>query len=716
MARFMRAMVNQRRIAPPARWFLAFVFGLPALSEAAVVEQALEVTLRPAEPYMAVRNHLTLPERFPERATFELHAGFRVSLDGPPGARLEPLRDANPQAYRRYVLTLPPGERRVTLRYVWQLVPIIRADLPAPGLITDVGVYLDDESRWYPVFGDELVRLRLTVELPAGWKAVSQGRRVAETSDAHGYRVTWEEQQPQEAIYLIAARFHEYRAPTPWGEALVLLRQPDEHLAQIYLDATREYLDRYSRLLGPYPYAKFALVENFRETGVAMPSFTLLGPNVIRLPFMPKISYAHEVLHSWWGNGVYVDVAGGNWAEGLTTYLADHFAAEHDGQGAAHRRDALQRYVSFVTEGHDFALRDFRVRHDQAGQAVGYGKALMLFHMLRLELGDETFIEGLRAFYRQHRFRRAGFEDLRAAMERASGRPLAEFFQQWVERVGAPRLALADVMVNIEGGHYRVRGLIEQTQPGAVYHLRVPIVLELEGGGLYETTLLMSRRRLRLDIALDERPRRLAVDPRFDLFREPDPDELPPSFGEALGAPSMTVVLPAAAPREVRAAFEMLARRWERPGLEIRRDDELAALPEQGSVWLLGWENRFRPLFEAALSGRGLASEAVVLDEKRFVRGTTYSVALAARRDGQALAWIGAEDTTAIANVARRLPRYQRASYVVFRGIWAEKELDGQWEVEQSPLIVPLAPGAHVAPFRPPPRPPLSPPGRENRQ
>ena len=44
-----------------------------------------------------------------------------------------------------------------------------------------------------------------------------------------------------------------------------------------------------------------------------MASLTLLGPRVIRLPFIFKSSYPHEILHNWWGNGVYVDYASGNW-------------------------------------------------------------------------------------------------------------------------------------------------------------------------------------------------------------------------------------------------------------------------------------------------------------------------------------------------------------------------------------------------------------------
>ena len=52
--------------------------------------------------------------------------------------------------------------------------------------------------------------------------------------------------------------------------------------------------------------------------------------------------------------------------------------------------------------------------------------------MLREQVGDETFIAALRAFYREHRFRAAGFDDIRASFEAASGRDLRPFFARWV--------------------------------------------------------------------------------------------------------------------------------------------------------------------------------------------------------------------------------------------------------------------------------------------
>ena len=80
----------------------------------------------------------------------------------------------------------------------------------------------------------------------------------------------------------------------------------------------------YNELLGDYPFEKFAVVDNFFASGYGMPSYTLLGSQVLRLPFIIYTSLGHEVCHNYWGNSVYVDYGSGNWCEGLTTYCADY--------------------------------------------------------------------------------------------------------------------------------------------------------------------------------------------------------------------------------------------------------------------------------------------------------------------------------------------------------------------------------------------------------
>ena len=120
-----------------------------------------------------------------------------------------------------------------------------------------------------------------------------------------------------------------------------------------------EYVQRYEALIGPFPYKRYSIVENRLPTGYGMPSFTLLGQAVVRLPFIKDISLGHEVLHSWFGNAIDND-AGGNRCEGLTTLLADQTYAEEKGNGAASRKNQLLRYQAYVGQNNEVAVLDFQ--------------------------------------------------------------------------------------------------------------------------------------------------------------------------------------------------------------------------------------------------------------------------------------------------------------------------------------------------------------------
>ncbi|GIT21643.1 MAG: hypothetical protein CM1200mP40_13250 [Gammaproteobacteria bacterium] len=237
------------------------------------------------------------------------------------------------------------------------------------GIIGEQGVYLNYGSAWFPIFGGQLVTFDMEVQFAdtaSTWKAVSQGDRFGDSG--------WSSADPMEEIYLIAASFTEYSVQADDVEVLAYLRTPDSNLATKYMDATERYLKLYEPLLGDYPYSKFALVENFWETGYGMPSFTLLGEQVIRFPFILESSYPHEILHNWWGNGVYPDYESGNWSEGLTAYLADHLFREMSGSGSQYRKDMLSRYKNYVAEETDFPLARFTSRNSAATQAVGMAR------------------------------------------------------------------------------------------------------------------------------------------------------------------------------------------------------------------------------------------------------------------------------------------------------------------------------------------------------
>lgn len=93
-----------------------------------------------------------------------------------------------------------------------------------------------------------------------------------------------------------------------------------------------------------------AVVASPLPTGFGMPTLTYLGADVLRLPFIRKTSLGHEILHNWWGNGVYVDYTRGNWSEGLTTLMADYAYKEDESAAAASRLPPILRQWIAATD------------------------------------------------------------------------------------------------------------------------------------------------------------------------------------------------------------------------------------------------------------------------------------------------------------------------------------------------------------------------------
>lgn len=694
--------------------FLAALAWAATAGAGAPVHCALVVDLDPAAQRLRAEATVTVPEArvAPEGGpvVFRLHPDLDVVVTTP-GTALEPA--AGPPgggAGSAYRVRLPPGARTFALRYEGRIHDPLseekeyaRGFRQTSGLVGEEGAFLSGATLWVPQLGSELVTFSLEARLPPGWDAVSQGRRTLHERRPDGTRVRWEEGAPQDEIYLIAGPFTETSRVAGPVEVQVFLRAPEPALAARYLEVGGQYLALYSRLLGPYPYAKFALVENFWDTGYGMPSFTLLGSRIIRFPFILHSSYPHEILHNWWGNGVYVDYASGNWSEGLTAYLADHLVQEGRGQGAEYRQSTLQKYADYAARERDFPLRGFRARHSSASEAVGYGKSMMFYHMLRRLLGDEAFVRGLRGFYNGNKFRTATFDDLRLALEVASGKDLRDEFAQWVDRAGAPVLALGEATAAPapEGDGWTLLLRLDQTQEGEPYRLRVPVAVTLEGRTEAHRAVVEAHEEHAIaELALPARPLRVDVDPEFDLFRRLDPAELPPALSGGFGAERVLAVLPSTAPPELRAAYRELARGWARSQAgqwEIAEDRDVASLPPDRAVWLLGWENRHIPALAEALGpyGAAVGPGGAAWPGAEVARGQG-SVVLTARHPGDpslTVSLVATENPAALPGLGRKLPHYHKYSYLAFEGDEPDNTLKGRWPVVDAPLTAALAPG-----------------------
>lgn len=680
--------------------------GAEAQSHYKIIRHDLKVVLNPDENRLTAEDTITLNDSLHE-ISFILHKGLNPSSSTADVHIIQEAEKHEGVPVESFKVRLPSNTKTFTLRYNGTINHTIenygkeeaRGLSQSDGIISKDGVYLDAASFWYPVFNGALTSFSLQVELPPEWDAVSQGERLLHVKDNKITRVQWEEPAPQEEIYLIAARFNEYTKPAGSITAMAFLRTPDKELADKYLDATERYIAMYEDLIGQYPYKKFALVENLWETGFGMPSFTMLGPKVIRLPFIINSSYPHEILHNWWGNSVFPDYKKGNWTEGLTAYLSDYLIKEQQNSGAEYRMEALQKYADYVSISHDFPLTEFRMRHSAPSEAIGYGKSLMFFHMLRMELGDKVFINGLRDFYNNNKFRLASFNDLKDSFERVSGRDMSVGFKQWITRAGAPEIRLKDVKAQKEKEVYLLTAVIEQAQSGPAYHLQIPVAITMQGmDDAYQTILQMDKKRFALKLHLPSMPLRIDIDPEFDIFRRLDRRELPPAFSQALGAKKILFILPSSANHTMLQAYNGFAKTLKGSGhdaVEIKLDREFKKIPSDYAVILLGWENRFLNEIISSLSELNVSiNEKNIKIVKEEILREGHSVMLTARNPENKdlpLTLIASDSVAALPGLARKLPHYHKYSYLGFKGDEPVNVAKGRWPVQNSPMAAFIA-------------------------
>ncbi len=565
----------------------------------------------------------------------------------------------------------------------------------SPGIISSRGIYLAGSTFWVLTADNSLVTFDLTTILPPDWKSVSQGERTTNQKTKTGHSDTWVCNKPQEEVFLIAAKFTEYGYTMNSGiKAMAFLRTPDEALANKYLEVTEQYMEMDQQMIAPYPYSKFALVENFWETGYGMPSFTLLGEKIIRFPFILHSSYPHELLHNWWGNSAYVDFSQGNWCEGITAYMADHLIKEQRGQGENYRRSTLQKFTNFVTPENDFPLSKFASRYNGSSEAIGYGKALMMWHMLRRKLGDETFLKGWQHFYNHHKFTKASYNDIRISMETVSGIHLQNFFNQWVMRTGAPELNIKSLKTDTYNSQHRIFLTLNQIQPEKAFVLDVPVAVATKKG-IRNFTVQMTKKTENYQLILDEKPLKLAVDPQYDVFRKLDPNEVPPALSKIWASKENLIVLPSGASETRKQLYSNFARRWKEADAQdhftIVSDTTLTSLSSDKTIWILGFENKFADSVNQNLKiyHSSIIGDSVKFDNKVLAKGTNSFITTLFNpyEVKQSIIFIQPGKTEAVAGLIRKLPHYGKYSFLAFEGDEPVNIAKGQWPVINSPLV-----------------------------
>jgi len=649
---------------------LIILFLLLPTSVFAKIDYDLEISLQPAEQQLIAT----------ARIDFNTAAQDQLKLQLAPQAEIIEIRQGKNLILHSFVAGVlqfePNGlepvsiSYRITFKDLAESRPPHNED-PSYGIsasISTEGSYLSSAAGWYPRLTMQDIQYRIHISAPTGTEAITSGRRISRQTNGGLSSSVWLVDYPLSGLTLSAGPyqvFEDLSGPVPIYAYFYALSAP---LADSYLKEARNNMQLYTELFGPYPFHKFAIVENFFPTGYGLPSWTLLGSSVIKLPFIVKTSLGHEIAHSWWGIGVQVDYTQGNWSEGLTTYVADYLYKERSSAAEAqeYRQNILRDYANLVSTQNTFAIKDFSARFDKTSQVIGYGKTAFLFHMLRKRIGDDLFWRGLRQLALTGMHSRIGWEDFSKMFSGLSGQNLQPFFAQWLRRKDGPQLELHDVnRVEIGPGEnggprWRVSGRLTQ-QPG--YQLAVELQLNCANETL--------RERLELDtiskafsFETASLPLLLEADPTADLFRILAAEELPATVNSIRGS-NQLLILKADESAPDTEAIKTLIGALRKSELPVRNLSEVSqAELASHDLLIFGQPHQLRPIIlQSAVKGQfTLQNQSIDLNKQSAFIVEPNPL----NRDKKA-AWFVSQNNQA-AVVARKIPHYGKYSILMFDG------------------------------------------------
>jgi aminopeptidase N len=276
----------------------------------------------------------------------------------------------------------------------------------------------------------------IQITVPAGLKAVSNGRLVSRQKVDRRVRFSWSEPAPM-ASYLALVDIgdgklvhgHVGKLPT-W--TLIDPRLVKRSRAPI--DSLPEIIRWESRIYGPYPFAAAGSVVDVAHLEYALETQT--RPIYAFVP--DRTTVVHETAHQWFGDSVTLKRWPDIWLnEGFATWTQWYFAERHGGRSAQqvfaglYRRPAPETGFWNPPSGHPGQAKNLFATST-------YVRGAMTLQALRDKIGTHDLLRVLRTWATEHRHAHGDIEGFIALADRISEEHLRGFFHRWLFRRGKP--------------------------------------------------------------------------------------------------------------------------------------------------------------------------------------------------------------------------------------------------------------------------------------
>ncbi len=436
----------------------------------------------------------------------------------------------------------------------------------------------EDNRYWFPCYDypNDRATSELLVTVPAKFTAISNGRLVTVEEEKGEKRFHWIQEIPHSS-YLISLVI---------GELTEVKEQFDGIPVQYYVSKGREaeakrsfgntvdMLRFFSDKIGiKYPYPKYAqvCVANFIFGGMENTSATTITETTLHderahLDFTSDGLVAHELAHQWWGDLLTCRDWSHAWLnEGFATYFEALYREYHEGEDEF-RQNMAQKAEEYFKEDKERYRRPIVCRtYFHPAEVFDrhlYQKASWVLHGLRFLLGDDLFWKSLRHYAKKHYAGIVETDDLRKAIEEATGRNLEWFFEQWLYKAGHPEFRMK---YSYNDDTQTVSLTVAQVQDPSIETpiFRTPVEVSfLTSRGEQTFKVQVSEKEQSFSFALGERPRGVMFDPKNWILKSVEfdkPQELwMNELREAKHSQSRTAAAKALAKVGSRAAIKAL--------------------------------------------------------------------------------------------------------------------------------------------------------------